>query len=50
VLASWDSADQWVFIRSGDGATKVVARSSITEQLNGHPGGTFPAVAGWSAR
>lgn len=49
VLASWDSADQWVFVRSGDGATKVVARSSITEQLNGHAGGTFPAVAGWSA-
>jgi WD40 repeat protein len=48
VLASWDSADQWVFIRSGDGATKVVARSSISEQLNGHPGGAFPAVAGWS--
>ncbi len=49
VLASWDSADQWVFIRTGDGATKVVARSSITEQLNGHAGGSFPAVAGWSA-
>jgi WD40 repeat protein len=49
VLASWDSADEWVFIRSGDGATKVVARSSITEQLNGHAGGPFPAVAGWSS-
>ena len=49
VLASWDSADEWVFIRRGDGATKVVAaRASITDQLNGHPGGTFPAVAGWS--
>ena len=49
VLASWDSADEWVFIRTGDGATKVVARSSITEQLNGHASGAFPAVAGWSA-
>jgi WD40 repeat protein len=48
VLASWTSADQWVFIRSGGGATKVVARSSILEQLNGHAGGTFPAVAGWT--
>jgi Tol biopolymer transport system component len=48
VLASWNSADQWVFVRSGDGATKVVARSSITEQLNGRPGGAFPAIAGWA--
>jgi Tol biopolymer transport system component len=49
LLAAWDSADQWVFIRTGDGATKVVARSSITEQLNGHGAATFPAVAGWSS-
>jgi WD40 repeat protein len=48
VLASWDSADQWVFVRGRDGATMVVARSSIAEQLNGRGGGTFPSVSGWS--
>jgi hypothetical protein len=48
LLVAWDSADQWVFVRTGDGATKVVARSSISEQLNGTARGTFPAVAGWS--
>jgi hypothetical protein len=48
LLAAWESADQWVFVRVGDGASKIVARSSITAQLNG--GATdapFPAVAGW---
>jgi hypothetical protein len=48
LLAAWESADQWVFVRVGDGASKIVARSSITAQLNG--GATdapFPTIAGW---
>jgi hypothetical protein len=49
LLAAWETADQWLFLRPGDGATKIVSRSSITAQLSG--GATnapFPAIAGWS--
>jgi hypothetical protein len=48
LLAAWESADQWIFIRMGDGATKLVARSSITAQLNGGArDAPFPGIAGW---
>jgi hypothetical protein len=48
LLAAWESADQWIFIRTGDGATKLVARSSITAQLNGGArDAPFPSIAGW---
>ena len=47
MLVAWESADQWVFIRTGEGATKIVTRSSITEQLNGTAGEQFPSIAGW---
>jgi hypothetical protein len=49
LLLAWETADQWVFIRQGDGASKIVSRSSITAQLSG--GATdapFPAIAGWA--
>jgi hypothetical protein len=49
LLLAWETADQWVFIRQGDGASKLVSRSSITAQLSG--GATnapFPAIAGWA--
>ena len=48
LLAAWESADQWIFIRTGDGATKLVARSSISAQLNGGArDAPFPSIAGW---
>jgi hypothetical protein len=49
LLAAWESADQWVFLRQGDGARKIVSRSSITAQLSGgDTNAPFPAIAGWS--
>ena len=48
LLAAWDTADQWIFIRQGDGATRIVTRSSIREQLNGDlADAPFPVVSGW---
>jgi hypothetical protein len=49
LLAAWETADQWVFLRQGDGASKIVSRSSITAQLSGgETNAPFPAIAGWS--
>ena len=48
LLVAWETANQWVFVRPGDGATKIVARSSITEQLNGAAANAeFPHISGW---
>ena len=48
LLIAWESADQWVFARPAGGLAKVVARSSITAQLNrGATDAPFPEIAGW---
>ncbi len=46
LVIAWESADQWVFMRADE--SKVVARSSITAQLNrGAANAPFPTLAGW---
>ena len=49
LLVAWESADQWVFLQPvKDGFAKLVARSSITRQLNrGAADAPFPSIAGW---
>jgi hypothetical protein len=42
LLATWPSADQWLFVRSSGG--KLLANSHITEQFGG---GSFPSLTGW---
>lgn len=42
LLAAWDAADQWVFVRAR-GAPKLTAVANVTEQF----GGSFPRVEGW---
>ena len=42
LLAAWDAADQWVFVRTR-GAPKLTAVANVTKQF----GGTFPRVEGW---
>jgi hypothetical protein len=48
LLLGWESADQWLFIRSTD-VEKVTAHSSLAVQFD--PGGTgagaFPRIEGW---
>ena len=48
LLLGWESADQWLFIRSTD-VEKVTAHSSLAQQFD--PGGTgagaFPRIEGW---
>ncbi len=48
LLLGWESADQWLFIRSAD-VEKVKAVSSLAKQFD--PGGTgagaFPRIEGW---
>ena len=48
LLLGWESADQWLFIRSAD-VSKVKANSSLAVQFD--PGGTgatdFPRIEGW---
>jgi hypothetical protein len=48
LLLGWESADQWLFIRSTD-VEKIKAVSSLAQQFD--PGGTgagkFPAIGGW---
>ncbi|MBA2476308.1 MAG: PD40 domain-containing protein, partial [Actinobacteria bacterium] len=50
LLATWPSADQWLFLRPGRarGQKRLVAYSAITRQF-GDPRGAFPAVGGWTA-
>jgi hypothetical protein len=49
LLAAWETADQWLFLRPGDGARRLVSRSSITAQLSaGETNAPFPTIAGWS--
>ena len=49
LLVAWESADQWVLGQPVEGGfAKLVARSSITKQLNrGAVDAPFPSVAGW---
>ena len=49
LVVAWESADQWVFIRpgDGDGPAKIVARSSISRQLGASAQRPFPSLAGW---
>jgi hypothetical protein len=48
LLLGWESADQWLFIRSTD-VEKIKAVSSLAQQFD--PGGTgageFPRIEGW---
>jgi dipeptidyl aminopeptidase/acylaminoacyl peptidase len=48
LLLGWETADQWLFIRSTD-VSKITARSSLAVQFD--PGGTgrgeFPRIEGW---
>jgi hypothetical protein len=48
LLVAWEFSDQWVFIQPAAGPAKIVARSSITAQLNrGSSEAPFPTIAGW---
>jgi dipeptidyl aminopeptidase/acylaminoacyl peptidase len=44
LLLGWQSADQWLFIRSAD-VTKIKAVSSLSAQF--HSRGRFPRIEGW---
>jgi dipeptidyl aminopeptidase/acylaminoacyl peptidase len=48
LLLGWQSADQWLFIRSAD-VSKISAISSLAVQFDprGASGGAFPRVEGW---
>jgi len=48
LLIAWPSADQWLFIRSGQ-TQKVVAISNVSRQFSpGAPGrAAFPRLGGW---
>jgi hypothetical protein len=48
LLLGWESADQWLFIRSTD-VSKVKAFSSLRVQFDpgASGGGTFPRIEGW---
>jgi WD40 repeat protein len=42
LLAAWEEADQWVFLRTAPGG-KIRAVDNVTEQF----GGSSPSIAGW---
>lgn len=50
LLAPWPSADQWLFLNSGSGATRPHAVANVAAQFApGKPAqARFPTVAGWA--
>jgi WD40 repeat protein len=53
LLAAWEDADQWVFIRTGDGARPAIERlravGNISRQFDpgGHGSAQFPGLGEW---